>query len=195
MASALQIQANRANARCSTGPKSHGGKSRAARNARRHGLSISGGSNPGLSADAEALAHELAGPAADPELLYRAREAAAAHIDVDRVRRARHRLIVQELADPCPLPKSTRAKMQQVKDLICLEERLSQGLYLSWQLRSLLRTPDEAEKFAAVISNVARQLAILERYECRAVSRRRKAFRSFDIAQRKSNFCKEWAAN
>jgi hypothetical protein len=62
-------------------------------------------------------------------------------------------------------------------------------------LRSLLRTPDEAEKFALLISNLARQVAVLERYERRALSRRRKAFRSLDIAQRKSNFSKEWTEN
>ena len=85
--------------------------------------------------------------------------------------------------------------MQVVQDLICLDERLSQGLDVPWHLRSLLRTPDEAEKFALLISNLARQVAVLERYERRALSRRRKAFRSLDIAQRKSNFSKEWTEN
>ena len=39
MATKRQIEANRANARKSTGPQSAGGKARASRNARRHGLS------------------------------------------------------------------------------------------------------------------------------------------------------------
>jgi len=178
-------RANRANARLSTGPKSPGGKSRAARNARRHGLSISVWSEPGLSTDAEALAHELTGPAASPELLYHAREAAAAHIDVNRVCRARHRLMMRELADPDRLPKTARAEKRYVEDLIRLDELVSQGLYVPWRLRSFLRTPDEAEKFALAISNL-RELAVLERYERRALSRRRKAFRSFDAVWRRS---------
>jgi hypothetical protein len=195
MPNSQQIKANRANARLSTGPKSQGGKSRAARNARRHGLSISAWSEPGLSTEVDALAHELAGPAATPELLCRARDAAAAHLDVNHVCRARHRLIMRELADPAPHPKTARAEKQYVEDLICLDEQLSQGLYIPWRLRSLLRRPNEAEKFALVISNLARQLTLLERYERRALSRRRKAFRSFDAGQRRSNFSKEWTAN
>jgi hypothetical protein len=67
-----------------------------------------------------------------------------------------------------------------------------QGLYIPWRLRSLLRTPSEAEK---VISNLARQLTLLERYEPRALSRRKKAFRSFDAALRKSSSSKEWTVN
>ena len=82
-----------------------------------------------------------AGAATGSELLYRAREAAAAHIDVGRVCRARHRLIVRELADPDARPKTARAKMQHVKDLICLDERLSQSLYVSWHLRHRAKTP------------------------------------------------------
>lgn len=42
MASERQRQANRQNARSSTGPRSTGGKARSAQNARRHGLSGSG---------------------------------------------------------------------------------------------------------------------------------------------------------
>jgi hypothetical protein len=105
----------------------------AARNARRHGLSISVWSDPDRSAEVEALAHELAGPAAGPELLYRARGVATAQLDVDRVCRARHRLIAREFADPAPHPKTARAEKQYVEDLICPDERLSQGP--PWRLR------------------------------------------------------------
>jgi hypothetical protein len=195
MPSAQQSRANQANARFSTGPKSHAGKSRAARNARRHGLSVAVLSEPGLAADVEALARELAGPAAAPELLNRARDAATAQFDVGRVCRARHHLIMRDLADPVPHLKTARAEKQYAEDLICLDERLSQGLYIPWRLRSLLRTPSEAEKFALVISNLARQLRLLERYERRALSRRKKAFRSFDAARRKSSSSKEWTVN
>jgi hypothetical protein len=55
-----------------------------------------------------------------------------------------------------------------------------------------LRTLEEAEKFAPVISNLVRQLALLERYERRILSQRRKPFRSCEAARRKSNSSKNW---
>jgi hypothetical protein len=58
-----------------------------------------------------------------------------------------------------------------------------------------LQTPDKTKNLALAISNLARQLALLERYERRALSRRKKAFRSFDAARRKSDSAsKEWTA-
>jgi hypothetical protein len=184
MPTPLQLQANRANARRSTGPRSRAGKSRSAHNARRHGLSIAVWADPALSAEAEALALELAGPAASLELRQRACIAAVAHIDVDRVRRTRHRLIMQGWDDPHPMPMTPRASMQRTGDLIRLDELLSQDLYVPWRLRSLLQTPEEAEKFALVISNLAQQLTVLERYERRALSRRKWAFRRCATEQR-----------
>jgi hypothetical protein len=68
MASERQVKANRANCKASTGPKSAAGKSRAARNARRHGLSIPVMSDPQLSADVEVLAREIAGENASAEM-------------------------------------------------------------------------------------------------------------------------------
>src|SRR5262249_54487756 len=129
---------------------------------------------------------ELAGPAAGPELQSRAREAAAAHIDVDRVRRMRHRLMLQHLADPVPIPTTSRAARQHVRDLIELDERWSQDLYIPWRLRGITQIPQGAERFTLMISNLARRLAALERYERRATSRRKRAFRNLVSAQRKS---------
>jgi hypothetical protein len=186
MPTPLQVAANRRNARKSTGPKSPAGKTRAARNARRHGLAISIWSDPQLSAATEALARELAGPAADPELQSRARDSAAAHIDVGRVQRMRHRLMLQHLTDPVPIPTTSRAARQHVRDLIELDERWSQDLYIPWRLRGVARIPEGTERFALVISNLARRLAALERYERRAMSRRKRALRNLVSAQRKS---------
>ena len=180
MATTRQVQANRANARISTGPKSRAGRSRSARNARRHGLSIPILPDPTLSAAVEALAVKLAGPSATRELHDRALTAAMAHLDVDRARRARHHLIVQELeSDYIGLGRAS------VKDLIQLHGLLSQRLDIPWRLQSLLLRPEGAGKFALVIANLARQLAVLERYELRALARRKKAFRRFATERRK----------
>jgi hypothetical protein len=76
MTSARKIRANRANAKASTGPRTTHGKSRAAQNARRHGLSLSIIADPTLSAEAENLALEIAGEDANPDILESARRIA-----------------------------------------------------------------------------------------------------------------------
>ena len=65
MTSLRKIQANRANARTSTGPKRAQSKARTARNARRHGLSLSVFADPVLSEQVEAIAREIAGGPTD----------------------------------------------------------------------------------------------------------------------------------
>lgn len=125
MPTAQKLAANRRNAGKSTGPKSRAGKSRTARNARRHGLASSVWSDPALDGATESLARELAGPAATPELRRLACDAAAAHIAVDRVRRAAHRLMAQQLEDPLLIPTTSRVAMQHVKDIIELGSGLN----------------------------------------------------------------------
>jgi hypothetical protein len=174
--SALQLRANRANARRSTGPKSQAGKARAARNAYRHGLTRSLWAVPHLAADAEALAEVLAPPAANADLKNLARQAAAGHIDLDRIRRARHRLIAQEFANPDPLPRTKAGRIEHFEGIMRLEELFNTGQYVPWHLRRLLRTRDAAERYALTITNLARQLAVFERYERRVWSKRNKAF-------------------
>jgi hypothetical protein len=61
--SAPKIQANRANARSNTGPKTAHGRARSARNALRYALSLPVCSNPALSEEMEALAREIPGQA------------------------------------------------------------------------------------------------------------------------------------
>jgi hypothetical protein len=191
MVSALQLRANRANARRSTGPKSRAGKALAARNAYRHGLTRSLWVVPHLAADAEALAEVLA-PAANAERKSLARQAAAAHIDLDRIRRARHRLIVQEFPNPDPLPRTKAGRIEHFEGILRLEELFDTGQYVPWHLRRLLHTPDAAERYALTIRNLARQLAIFERYERRAWSKRNKAFERLYteqcLTQRRSDY-------
>ena len=90
MASRRKIEDNRLNARMSTGPKTALGKARAARNARRHGLSVSVISDPVLSEQVELLAREITDATADNEIYQLARRVAEAQIDLVRVRQARH---------------------------------------------------------------------------------------------------------
>ena len=97
MTSSRKIKANRANSQRSTGPKTIAGKSRAAQNALRHGLSIPVLINSALSRETEALAHEIAGEERDRKVLEGARLVAEAQIDLERIRRFRHNFLVQYL--------------------------------------------------------------------------------------------------
>jgi hypothetical protein len=90
LTSESKIKANRENARASTGPKTARGRVHAAGNARRHGLSLSVYSNPILSKEVEALAHEIAGTDANAEIRQLACRIAEAQIELRRVRHARH---------------------------------------------------------------------------------------------------------
>jgi len=62
-----QVMANRANARTSTGPKTMQGRTRSARNALRHALSLPVYSNLVLCEEVDALAREIAGTDAKPK--------------------------------------------------------------------------------------------------------------------------------
>jgi hypothetical protein len=64
MTSTRRIEANRANAKASTGPRTTRGKARAAQNALRHGLSLPIPEGQALSDEAENLAREFAGEGA-----------------------------------------------------------------------------------------------------------------------------------
>jgi len=65
MASERQLAANRANARKSSGPRSASGKTRASRNALKHGLNTPM-SGVAFAREVEALARQIADHAKDP---------------------------------------------------------------------------------------------------------------------------------
>ena len=88
MATDKQIAANRANCKRSTGPKTAAGQSKSSRNAFRHGLSLPLSADPQTQANIEALAEAMAGDTATAEQLGVARQFAAAHLDLTRIRNA-----------------------------------------------------------------------------------------------------------
>lgn len=143
--------ANRANAKSSTGPKTAPGKARSAQNALRHGLNVPILSDPAFALQVEAIALKIAGPRADVEALECGRRIAEAQIDLNRVRDCRRRLITNWMAD---------AGQHSPSPL------LSEG--------------KGDEELAAAVVESASQLAALDRYERRALSRRKSAVREFD---------------
>jgi hypothetical protein len=88
------MNANRANARASTGPKTQQGKLRAAQNARRHGLSLTVLADPARSAEVNLLAREIAGENAPRDVFGYAQRVAESQIDLIRIRSSRHNLLV-----------------------------------------------------------------------------------------------------
>jgi hypothetical protein len=97
--SARKAEANRRNARASTGPRTVAGKARAAQNARRHGLNLPARYDPSRSGEIDALAGVIAGADAGAERRELASRIAAAQIDVERARRARLDLYPQALRE------------------------------------------------------------------------------------------------
>jgi hypothetical protein len=150
MTTERQKRSNRLNAASSSGPKTGVGKSAAARNALRHGLSLSVASDPGLSADVDAFALLIANGSADRVIVDRARRAAECLIDLRRIRAHRLPLI----------------------------EKAHSVLVSEFQLAG--RSPDSAESAVADPIDLFAELARLDRYERRALSRRKRAIRDLD---------------
>lgn len=183
MISPRQLEANRANSRASTGPRTVAGKSRSARNARRHGLSIPVRSDPKLFAELEELAREIAGTKASNDLNLLACSIAESQIDMMRIRRARRDLIELELSNPAALPNSQKLRSKDLNFIFDLKERLDAGLPISqrslFKLHTMVEQPIRVTERSCILYDLAGSLIKFDRYERRALSRRNAAMKAF----------------
>jgi hypothetical protein len=179
--SARKVRANRVNARASTGPQTTRGRARAARNALRHALSLPVCSIPALSEEVEELAREIAGPGANAETQELARRVAEAQIDLRRVRHARHQFLSDTLSWEYYSYTKMRMKVKVLRALLRPNPPdISMEALEFATLNPSLEGPD---KLATILLEQAKELLAMDRYERRALSRRKFAVRAFDEAR------------
>jgi hypothetical protein len=139
-------RANRINAKSSTGPKTVQGKARVAQNAFRHGLNVPVINNVEHAPEIEPLARRLAGVDGDEEVLEFARRVSEAQVDLNRVRAARRRFIINRFAvtdatRPNPLAKASTEYFQR-PDLRASRDFVPQNLQSASSI-SVERLPND----------------------------------------------------
>ena len=184
MTSDRRQRANRANAKSSTGPKTAAGKARSAQNAFRHGLSVPVLSDPLLAPKIEAMAHRISEPYADAETVDRALRIAEAQFDLNRVRNSRRLLMTQFLVDPNFLPRHVHRQRLRLLHLALGARCRGPSIEVQKIKETFTPMPPEGEeKLAIILRQKSSELAALDRYERRALSRRKAAIRNFDAAR------------
>ena len=185
MTLSARVRANRANARRCRGPRTAAGKAKAAKNAFRHGLEIPLSAVAEYADDVRQCARLLAGPKPSLERRERARQAAECQLDLVRIRRARIRLLGDAYA---------RVKEPSMRDLDHAINELGASLLrpdgaVDERAEGVLRAlqgvgpGSEPLTLAEGIAVLIPALTRLDRYERRALSRRRKAIAALTEAR------------
>jgi hypothetical protein len=173
MTSGRMIASNRSNGRGGRGPRTAAGKASSSRNALRHGLAASLRNKPAMSSDVEKLARIIAGAGADNAQLGRARIIAEAQLDLVRIRALKVAVMNSFAAGANP------SGAANVGDDVTPS---AQGDNADFEGEGLLGERCCLQEFG-MIPTILLQLSRLNRYEGRAISRRRRAMRAFLVSQ------------
>lgn len=199
MTSDRQRAANRRNAQRSTGPLSAAGKSASRQNALRHGLSARLGKDPAHDRQVETLAAIIAGPEAISSEFHYARIAADATLQITRIRALRTTMMdpssrTREVfswsfpqrvtwqrsyrANPATFNAIADRAEQDPGDGSTFGERF---IRLAAPLERVPPRPSGPEANVVILSRFIGQVAKLDRYEARQLSRRKAAFRALEM--------------
>jgi hypothetical protein len=139
----------------------------------------------------------MAGANASSEIQELARRIAEAQIDLRRVRCARHSLLSSALGDlDYDSPRAARRKSKVAayiaKRIVRLTPEAAQLLKpLAVRILDYARSRPGPQKFATILFDMTQRLAVMDRYERRALSRRKFAIRAFETARRQAASARE----
>lgn len=170
-------QVRRENARHSSGPKTEAGRLRASRNALTHGLSIPFGllpnAKPAIEKLATALLASLETPQSDVSTWYAACAFAEAQLDLERIRSLRHDALTQEIVSVKKAAKDEFKAVMAVAKMTGDFDAMFKEVDTLLRGRVVTQKPSIFERY----KSVAPLLQRLDRYERRALSRRKNALR------------------
>ncbi len=173
--------ANRNNARLSTGPKTEAGKKRVALNARRHGLSIPIPVDPKLSQEMHALARAISNDSPGSQRYDLAINVAESQVDLTRIRQVRNAYFERRLKELDNLSVDGDWKRYETNRLVSLMRMA--GTKVIKKLVDACVPPASFERRPAILSDICKFLVTIDRYERRALSRRKYAIRAFNASQ------------